>query len=84
MRVEADGESRRLPSIPAPVRPQTATQDATRVIAGDPDLAAVIDAWPALPEPIKAGIMAMVQSSSADHPPRKPKDPKDQKKPLRG
>jgi N-acetylneuraminic acid mutarotase len=27
-----------------------------------PDLAAVLSAWPDLPEPIKAGIVAMVQS----------------------
>ena len=26
----------------------------------DPDLAAVIDAWPALPDAVKAGIVAMV------------------------
>ena len=29
-----------------------------------PDLAEIIDAWPALPEPIRAGILAMVRSSS--------------------
>src|SRR4051794_25796744 len=28
----------------------------------DPDLAAVIEAWPTLPEPIRAGIVAMVES----------------------
>ena len=28
----------------------------------DPDLALVIDAWPNLPEPIKAGILAMVKA----------------------
>ena len=27
----------------------------------DPDLAAVVDAWPALPQAIKAGILAMVR-----------------------
>jgi hypothetical protein len=26
----------------------------------DPDLAAVVDAWPTLPQPIKAGILAMI------------------------
>ena len=30
----------------------------------DPDLAAVVDAWPALPEAIKAGILAMVNAAS--------------------
>jgi hypothetical protein len=28
-----------------------------------PELAALIDAWPRLPEPIKAGIMAMVRAA---------------------
>lgn len=28
-----------------------------------PDLAAIVDAWPALPEPIRAGIVAMVKAS---------------------
>jgi hypothetical protein len=27
------------------------------------DLAAVIDAWPALPKPVKAGILAMVETA---------------------
>jgi hypothetical protein len=30
----------------------------------DPDLAAVVDAWPNLPEAIKAGIVAMVKAAS--------------------
>jgi hypothetical protein len=30
----------------------------------DPDLAAVVDAWPDLPEAIKAGILAMVRTAS--------------------
>lgn len=34
-----------------------------RTEPSDPDLAAVIDAWPNLPEAIRAGIMAMVRSS---------------------
>jgi hypothetical protein len=29
----------------------------------DPDLAAIVDAWPTLPEPIRAGIVAMVKAS---------------------
>ncbi len=29
----------------------------------DPDLAAIVAAWPTLPEPIKAGIVAMVKAS---------------------
>ena len=29
-----------------------------------PDLAEVVAAWPALPEPIRAGILAMIRSAS--------------------
>ncbi len=32
----------------------------------DPDLAAVVDAWPELPGAIKAGIVAMVKAGSGD------------------
>ena len=32
-----------------------------------PDLASVVKAWPVLPEPVKAGILAMVRAS---YPPR--------------
>jgi hypothetical protein len=31
--------------------------------AADPDLAAVLSAWPHLPEPVKAGILAMVKAT---------------------
>ena len=30
-----------------------------------PDLAAMVAAWPALPEPVKAGILAMVRAAIA-------------------
>jgi hypothetical protein len=30
----------------------------------EPDLQAVIDAWPALPDAVKAGILAMVRSTT--------------------
>ena len=32
-------------------------------ILQDSELASVIDAWPSLPEPVKAGILAMVQAA---------------------
>ncbi len=41
----------------------TATQNATRLLPDDPDLAAVVDAWPKLPAAIKAGIVAMVRAA---------------------
>jgi hypothetical protein len=47
------------------IRPPTATKNAPsdRVVA-DADLAAVVDAWPGLPEAIKAGILAMVKAAT--------------------
>ena len=56
-------ESRQSPTRPAPARPLTATQSATHFL---PDLAEVIDAWPELPEAIRAGILAMVRASSGN------------------
>jgi len=44
-------------------RPQRATKSATRPLPDDPDLAAVVTAWPDLPEVIRAGIMAMIKAS---------------------
>ncbi|HUS46374.1 MAG TPA: hypothetical protein VM219_10195 [Phycisphaerae bacterium] len=35
----------------------------------DPDLQRVIDAWPNLPEAVKAGIVAMVRASGSDRTP---------------
>jgi hypothetical protein len=33
------------------------------VTPDEPDLAAIVAAWPTLPEPVKAGIVAMVKAS---------------------
>jgi hypothetical protein len=30
----------------------------------DPDLARIVDAWPSLPDAIKAGILAMIEAAS--------------------
>jgi hypothetical protein len=50
------------------IRPPTATQNATRPcqphVTEDPSLAAVVDAWPELPEALKAGMVAMVKAAS--------------------
>jgi hypothetical protein len=34
-----------------------------RAASNDPDLAAVVKAWPTLPEAIRAGILAMVKAA---------------------
>ena len=56
------------PTDSDPLRPSTATQNATcscqADVTTDPDLAAVNDAWPNLPEAIKAGILSMVKAAS--------------------
>jgi hypothetical protein len=46
-------------------RPSTATLNATRPLSHDADvgLIAVNDAWPRLPEALKAGIVAMVKAA---------------------
>jgi hypothetical protein len=40
---------------------QLAQQLAQRTPQADPDLLAIIERWPALPEAVKAGILAMVR-----------------------
>jgi len=39
------------------------TAEAAKLSAEDTMLAAVIQAWPKLPEPVKAGILAMVKAT---------------------
>jgi hypothetical protein len=56
---------RQYPAVCEPVRTLRATHGATpECVVADPDLAAVVDAWPELPEAIKAGIVAMVKASA--------------------
>ena len=33
----------------------------------DPQLTAIIDAWPTLPEPIKAGVLAIIKAAEGQH-----------------
>jgi hypothetical protein len=56
-------ESRLNTSESDTTRPSRATRGATGLLPDDPDLAAVVAAWPELPEPIKAGIVAMVKTA---------------------
>ena len=62
------GDSEKRLGVPLGAsQPQTAQEAAPAVPAGrqaDPDLAAVVEAWPTLPEPVKAGILAMVKAST--------------------
>jgi hypothetical protein len=52
----------------APIRPRTATKDATKPDPVPGDLAAVVAAWPTLPEPIRAAILAMVKAAAGTRP----------------
>jgi hypothetical protein len=51
------------------LRSPSATKNATRALPDDPDLAAVVTAWPSLPEAVRAGIVAMVKPSAPDQGP---------------
>jgi hypothetical protein len=59
--------TRPCPTVPGPVRSLRATRGATRLcqhhVTTDPDLAAGIDAWPNLPQAMRAGIVAMVKAA---------------------
>jgi hypothetical protein len=58
-----DRSSPTEPNAPGSNRIPTATEIATTLyVVADPDLAAVVAAWPELPEVIRAGILAMVNS----------------------
>src|SRR5258707_1179188 len=62
---EATGpESRQQPTQSAPIRLLSATASATVANADATDLGEVMAAWPNLPEPIRAGILAMIRSAS--------------------
>jgi hypothetical protein len=53
------------PNESGSIRLPTATEIATaECVVADRDLTAIVDAWPELPEAIKAGILAMVTAVS--------------------
>jgi hypothetical protein len=57
--------SRLTPNQPESPRTPTATKIATtQCVVAHPDLAAVVDAWPDLPDGVKVGIVALVRSCS--------------------
>jgi hypothetical protein len=53
----------------APLRPQSATENATGLLPPDPDLADVVAAWPKLPASLRTKIAEMVRSASRSDPP---------------
>jgi len=52
-----------LTETPDPGSTKYATKTAPDTLA-DPALGAVVKAWPTLPEPVKAGILAMIEAAS--------------------
>ena len=44
--------------------PETLAQTLSRETKTDPDLACLVEGWPALPEALRAGIVAMVNAAS--------------------
>ncbi|MGO9601622.1 MAG: hypothetical protein ACLP7Q_26910 [Isosphaeraceae bacterium] len=56
-------KSRTDPTRCDPPRLPRATRGATGPPPADPELAAVVAAWPGLPEAIRAGILAMVKAA---------------------
>jgi hypothetical protein len=63
--------SRQLSPRGATASPPSATAGATAAdvdasAGSDPDLALLIERWGDLPEPVKAGIMAMVRAGKSD------------------
>jgi hypothetical protein len=50
----------------------------------DPELAAVVAAWPDLPPAIRAGIVAMVKAAASTNPPTLPSGPSGARTPTLG
>jgi len=49
------------------IRPLRATRVATPRLPDDPDLAAVVAAWPDLPDALRAGILAIIKAAAPPH-----------------
>ena len=47
-----------------PTLPHQGGAENGALISIDPALASIIDAWPKLPEPLRAGILAMIRTAS--------------------
>jgi len=61
---KSDQRLRHQPTQSVPIRTLNTDQNATVAIVDGSGLAEVIDAWPTLPEPIRAGILAMIRSAA--------------------
>jgi hypothetical protein len=57
-------DSRQRATASGSRRPPRATKSATSGSVVDPDLAAIMDAWPNLPEVVRAGIVAIVRAAA--------------------
>ncbi|MGD1277516.1 MAG: hypothetical protein ABR964_09850 [Tepidisphaeraceae bacterium] len=52
------------PQAFTPTRPETLSLGLPLNLQNDPDLKAVVEAWPELPQALRIGIMAMVEAST--------------------
>ncbi len=68
MRPQADSPKGSLPNDLRQPDPSFAHHLPTDTSKIDSDLAAVVEAWPDLPEVLKAGIVAMVKAAFLRHP----------------
>ena len=73
MRLPAQRFSRPPPDFITPLAVETNDRDAESLVSClvflaqiDIDLAVIVEAWPTLPEPIRAGIVAMVRASNSE------------------
>ncbi len=60
---ESDASCKLLLAITSGNAPMRLDRALTIVAQNDPDLASIIDAWPALPQALRSGILAMVDAA---------------------